>query len=106
MPIGEGWTRRAASSSVTNRYLDLEPVVAGIARRLGLAAFGQEHEYSSADQEAGRTSSHWVVLARNERTLGPLVADERWRDLSTTTNATVWTDQSSNILQVVSWLGR
>ena len=88
---------------VTNRYLDLEPVVAGVARTLGLVGLSQTHEVSAAEERAGARSSHWIVLARRRSALGPLLRDRRWRPLENRAGLPVWTDQFSNILDVVSF---
>jgi spermidine synthase len=88
---------------VTNRYLTLEPVVAGVARTLGLVGLSQEHRVSSREERAGATSSHWIVLARRRSLLGPLLRDPRWRPLENRAGLPVWSDQFSNILDVVSF---
>ena len=88
---------------VTNRYLDLEPVVAGVARTLGLEGVSQSHDVSPAENRAGATSSHWIVLARSRSSLAPLVADPRWRPLESRSGLPVWTDQFSNLLDVLEW---
>ena len=88
---------------VTNRYLDLEPVVAGVARSLGLVGLTQTHRVSAVEERSGARSSHWIVLARTRRALGPLAHDRRWRPLESRPGLPVWTDQFSNILDVVSF---
>jgi len=88
---------------VTNRYLDLEPVVAGVARSLGLVGLTEAHRASAAEERAGVRSSHWIVVARTRRALGPLARDQRWRPLESRPGLPVWTDEFSNILDVVSF---
>jgi hypothetical protein len=88
---------------VTNRYLDLEPVVAGVARGLGLVGLTETHRASAAEERAGVRSSHWIVVARTRGALGPLARDHRWRTLESRPGLPVWTDQFSNILDVVSF---
>jgi hypothetical protein len=90
--------------NISNRYLDLEPVVAGIARRLELSGVSQHHPFPKKDYErTGIASSRWVVVARDAGTIDPLRGDKRWKLLSTTPELPVWTDQSSNILDVTHW---
>jgi hypothetical protein len=89
---------------ISNRYLDLEPVVAGIARRLELSGAAQHHRFSKTYFErTGNASSNWVVLARDASTIDLLRRDRRWRQLPTSAGLPVWTDQSSNILDVAHW---
>ena len=64
---------------VSNRHLDLEPVVAAVAARTGLA--GRIKRYSAPEELAesqAATSSHLVVLARDEGTLDALDLDAGW----------------------------
>jgi hypothetical protein len=58
---------------ISNKYVKLEPVVARIAAELGLAS-----RVWSDDSEGytGKTASSWVVLARDDATLGVLGADQ------------------------------
>jgi hypothetical protein len=92
------------AAHITNRYLELEPVVAGIAQRLALTGLSQERRFSQQDYERnGNLSSTWVVLARDATRLDTLREDKRWRALSTSADLPVWTDESSNILGVARW---
>jgi hypothetical protein len=80
---------------ISNRYLSLEPLLSGLAKRANLSA------RIRADEErkiVGRFPSIWVVLARNDAALGDLAADSEWRRL---TGNVVWTDDSSNILSLL-----
>jgi hypothetical protein len=43
------------------------------------------------------------VLARDRAMLAPLAADPRWRRLEDRGNLPLWTDQFSNVLDVVDW---
>jgi SAM-dependent methyltransferase len=88
---------------VTNRYLDLEPVVAGAAHALGLAGLSQSHHVTAAEERAGETSSRWIALARDRTALARLAADPRWRPLATGGSLPLWTDQFSNVLDVLDW---
>jgi spermidine synthase len=89
---------------ISNNYLDLKPVVGGIARSLGCIALAQDYVPSSKLEHRGASRSTWVVVARNASTLAPLQRDPRWTRLDQTPGLPVWTDQFSNILSVVKWL--
>jgi spermidine synthase len=80
---------------ISNRYLDLEPLLSGLANSKNLKARLRR------DQERtviGRYPSIWVVFARDDKGLGSLIEDQRWRQLN---GNIVWTDDSSNILSLL-----
>jgi hypothetical protein len=89
---------------ISNNYLDLKPVVDGIAQSLGCIAFAQDYRPSAEQERRGAGRSTWVVVARNENALGSLMSDPRWTRLEPTSGLPVWTDQFSNILSVAKWL--
>ena len=84
---------------ITNRYLDLVPVVASLARDAGMVAFIRADRKVPASQLArGKLPSTWVALARNPGDLGNIPSDPRWKRLQASANDPVWTDDFSNIL--------
>lgn len=89
--------------NLTNRYLALEPVVANIARDLGLSCRIQRQTPSSAEKEQGFSESTWALLARTPADLGHLAGDRRWRTCRANPSAQTWTDDYSNPLAVVRW---
>ena len=64
---------------LSNRHLDLEPVLANLADRIGLVG---RSRLDGANEAIGKSASHWLVLARRPGDLGELSADQRWRELS------------------------
>jgi hypothetical protein len=88
---------------ISNRYLDLRPVISGNARSLGLPGLSQSYVVSRAAARDGAASSIWVLVARDVAALGKLVHDPRWKPLDTRAGQPVWTDEFSNILSVVRW---
>jgi hypothetical protein len=87
--------------NITNRHLDLAPVLARLAADLGLTAITQyDQNVSDADQQAGKASSRWVVLTRNPQNLGQLQTDPRWQPLAASATAPLWTDDFSNLWQI------
>lgn len=88
---------------LSNRHLDLVPVVAALARDLGLAGRVRADERASdEDWAAGRFPSTWVALARQAADLGPLVQAPRWRPLPSS-DARPWTDDYSNLIRAFRW---
>ena len=89
---------------VSNRHLDLEPVVAAVAARTGLA--GRIKRYSAPEELAASkaaTSSHLVVLARDEGTLEALDLDAGWVPLGSPGRVRVWTDDYASIVPLLRW---
>src|SRR5581483_12411847 len=92
--------------NVTNRCLDLEPVVARLAEELSLAARIREEfpaDLTESDKKEGKAPSRWIVLARSAPDLGQLGDDKNWRPLGTSAGVGVWTDDYSNLFSVFRW---
>ena len=80
---------------VSNRYLDLEPVVAAAARELGLVAItGMDLEPSTTE---GADASEWVMVARSYADVADLASGIDWRTARDRGRA-AWTDRSSDLL--------
>jgi hypothetical protein len=93
--------------NITNRYLDLESVLARLAEDAGMVAFARRERFGidldESDIEAGRLPSHWVVLADQEQDLVALPRDQRWHRLSSPPDTRVWTDDYVNLLSIIRW---
>ena len=87
---------------VTNRHLELAPVVARAARALGLAAVERNDRAEGAHGD--RTPSRWLVIARSAERLEPLLGRSGW-EIPKVSAGRVWTDDYSNVLSVVKWSG-
>jgi spermidine synthase len=83
---------------ISNRYLDLEPVLGGIARSLGLDA---RVRYDPGDGTRAHGASRWLVLAPDAGALNALDRDERWVPPRVHDDTRVWTDDYSNVLRVL-----
>jgi hypothetical protein len=87
---------------ISNRYINLEPVLGALSRHLGLSALRQlQREISPAEREMGKSPSHWVLLARLQKDFGNLVSDSRWQPIPETEGAPVWADDFSDIFRVL-----
>lgn len=82
---------------ISNRHLDLEPVVGNLAADLGLVARVNDDD---DERQPGQYSSTWVVVVRNEARLGPLAKSKQWKSIPWDEEAGIWTDDFSNILSV------
>lgn len=88
---------------ISNRYLDLEPVLGAIARDMELQAkVNFDTNVTPNQRRTGKQASHWVVMTRSVPAMGRLASDARWRAIE---NAAIraWTDDFSNILSIFQW---
>ena len=83
---------------VSNRNLDLAPIVADLAADAGVVAWVQTDQPSRAELAQYRTPSIWIALARRAEHLRPLAQDPRWTRLHGRPGVRPWTDDFSNIL--------
>jgi SAM-dependent methyltransferase len=103
---------------ISNRYLNLEPVLANLAKKAGLAGLIQ---HSRGRYFPGRTDSSWVMLARKPEYLDRLLHRQEqlreiglaagtlplyvlykdlWKPLEEDEKVGTWTDNFSNLLSV------
>ena len=84
--------------NISNRYLDLEPVIARVAGHLGWNA----RIISSIDREHGRHPVTWALISGNPGVIevGP---EGGWRAAREDRGVPLWSDAYSNILEVMRW---
>jgi spermidine synthase len=85
--------------NITNRHLDLEPILAGLIRHHRMQGLIQRD--LREDRAPHASPSAWVVAAAREEALGPWRADARWTPLAVRPGARLWTDDYSNILSAL-----
>lgn len=88
---------------ITNRHLDLEPVLGNLARDAGLTAIIRSDIPSTEERKQGKAATTWVVMARSTADLAPLTADQRWQQLRTRPDQPAWTDTFGSVLSVFRW---
>ena len=95
---------------ISNRHLDLRPVLGNLAKAGNLAARicedDEDNDKDEGDQredDTGRFSSTWIILARHDLDLGSLAASTNWKPLPPDENQRLWTDDFSNVLDVLNW---
>jgi hypothetical protein len=86
---------------ISNRSLDLHPVVADLALARNLHALGFDD--TARNQPGGKEPSQWVVMARRPEDIRTLAADPRWQTLAGRPGRPVWTDDFSNIVSIFKW---
>ena len=82
---------------ISNRYVRLEPVLASIARDLGLQCHAQRHVPTKVQDAHGYATSKWALLARTPQRLGPA-----WHPCEDD-GTRVWTDDYSDLLGSMSF---
>jgi hypothetical protein len=84
---------------ISNRHIDLQPVLANLAVDAGLVAWTQGHRTTPEMREQDyKVDSNWVVMARQPEDVGALSSDSRWHRLAPHAGLRLWTDDYSNIL--------
>ncbi|RJL24792.1 spermidine synthase [Bailinhaonella thermotolerans] len=77
---------------ISNRYLDLEPVLGALARRTGLTCVTRDDSITT--QSPHKLPSHWLALTAAPASLGSTATS--WTPCAT--DAAPWTDAYSNLL--------
>ena len=89
---------------ISNRHLDLQPVLAALAKRLGLAARIRQYRVpKDVPSPRPSESSDLVVVARAEATLRALELGAGWVPLESPGQVRVWTDDYTSIVPVIRW---
>jgi SAM-dependent methyltransferase len=96
---------------ISNRYIDLEPLLAALAADAKLAARLFDNDKGKRDPDwPYRYKSTWIALARSEARLKALTEDYdkaapstwgHWRALKARPGLRVWTDNYSNIVTLM-----
>jgi SAM-dependent methyltransferase len=92
---------------ISNRYLDLEPVLSEGARRGGWEAASFDHERSQ--RYLNDYPSSWVAMTRNRQTMQDLVAasgaPKSWKKVRTRPGFRGWSDDHASILPLLQNIG-
>lgn len=90
--------------NITNRHLDLEPVLANLARDAGLFALCRRDTATTEDfNRSGKLSSAWVIMARDPVLVGDLIKDSRWQQPQHRGQTRLWTDDYASVFSAWSW---
>lgn len=82
---------------ITNRYLNLKPVLNAIAEKLKLHGW---HRHFIGDKDQFESEAIWVVLSASPTPFGPNWDEQNWTPLSKTKRKILWTDDYSNIVRL------
>ena len=86
---------------ISNRFLDLAPSVAAVARRQGWSAM---RRFDDAGEEQGNSASEWIALSKNPQALARLRASARaeWSALPAPADS-VLTDENASLLPLLRY---
>ena len=84
---------------ISNRHLDLEPVIGRLAAEIGLSA--RVRHYTPGPESEGASATSLIVLARRLGDLGPLATDPRWS--APRIGEQLWTDTYTDLISVIRW---
>jgi spermidine synthase len=91
---------------ISNRYLDLEPIVAAAAKNGWTARI---RKYSPSLQSAAALNyfgSNWIAMSPSSTTVQRLIDrsnNEPWEKLRSDSRLSVWTDNHASILPIIKW---
>ncbi|HTS17371.1 MAG TPA: fused MFS/spermidine synthase [Verrucomicrobiae bacterium] len=103
------YTRKLAPNGVilfnmTNRHLDLEPVLARLAQDANLYSLCRIDFVSNEENaRTGAASAWWLVMTRNTQYLSLLARDNRWRLPQTQPSVGLWTDDFTSVFAIFHW---
>ncbi len=83
---------------ISNRFLDLKPVLANIGAATGLAV---RLVSDAPSEEFGASGTDWVLIARDERVFDAPPLADRVEELDPRPEFSLWTDQFNNLLDVL-----
>jgi hypothetical protein len=84
---------------ISNRYVDLQPVIAALAQKQHLASAVR---LNTRDVGWPETPSQWIALSRDPATIAALTRGGGWRPLGKPAGL-VWTDDYASILPHLTW---
>ena len=83
---------------ISNRFLDLKPVLANIAAATGLTV---RHVADSPTDDLLASSTDWVMLSRDPKAFEVSELAKRAAPLATAPHMSLWTDKFNNLLDVL-----
>jgi hypothetical protein len=97
-------TKGIIAFHISNRYFDLRPVLGNLVQDAGLSGLVQvDMSVTSAEKDAGKQPSVWVLIARRQADFGKLAGDPRWKPLNPQPEVGLWTDDFSSVLKAWRW---
>ena len=87
---------------ISNRFLNLEPLMAGLAKELGLRCLiRNDNRIAKSLEQSGFLPSTYAAMGRPESKIRHLKDNSHWHDINPAVKPMVWTDQFSNLIQLM-----
>lgn len=86
------------SVHISNRYLDLEPILAKVAQSLNMTAYVREDAPTDEETSLGKRPSRWMILTRSPDHISKIIDRSFWTESDAHASTPLWTDDYSNIL--------
>jgi hypothetical protein len=88
---------------ISNRYLNVEPVLASEAKARGWSAAQLQFQPDELEAEKGERASVWVVMTKTPPVLAQLTGKAGWRSIYVPAEFKRWTDDYGSILSLIKW---
>lgn len=88
---------------LSNRYLDLPPLIATLAADAGLHLYARQSMALSSDSPPGMADSYWAVFGETPESLETLARRKSWGQVLSYRQVPVWTDDYSNLTPLIRW---
>lgn len=90
--------------NISNRYLDMRPVLGELAHDAELVSIVQEDlNIDTYEQNRGKFPSTWVLMARQRSDFGSLASRPNWHDVELPSGGRLWTDDYSSLISIIHW---
>lgn len=89
--------------NISNRYVDLAPVLANLAADANLHVFRQGFIPNAKQIDQGALDSEWIIMARTDEAVNAIRRDSRWQPVARQPGQSLWTDDYSNLFRALVW---
>lgn len=94
----------ALAFHISNRYLDLQPVIARLGADAGLTCFIWDEKQAGKEELArGKRLSTWAVMSRAPENVAAITINPAWVPATVSGEPAVWTDDFYSLFSVFRW---
>jgi hypothetical protein len=87
---------------ISNRYIDLKPVLAELAADANLLCYGWD-DVSGYPEESGKFRSQWVIMGKPDSAIQRIARTGLWEKWEGGNPRFLWTDDFYNVFQLFRW---